>query len=141
MDKYVNIGMSQKAEDIYAENYSLMRYGYKENQIYLRALLSEKNKVSYDKFVKCCRKSAMSRYYEILEYRTWGNLKMEQIIKFVVEQPFNYDLICELTKIVQDDNYSEAEIFEYEKVLNDINEKLKKYPANWLNNQKILSWK
>ena len=142
LESMISVANTKGAVSTYNNNCTFMRNGYKENELYVQALLTGGRYKKVLKELKVCKKkSANISYYEILARTNKNMLEIDDVIQVVQSQPYNYEMLCRLTEIVQSEKYLESDIKKYERTILGINQMIKEKPASWLNNQKEVNIK
>lgn len=62
-------------------------------------------------------------------------MTVDMAINEIKKQPYNYELIQQVTKLIQETKPSDSDKEKYRKCLEEVNAKIKEKPAKWLNNQ------
>lgn len=142
MEGMIRADRADVAVGIYSRNDTFMRNGYGESELYVQALLADgRYKEVLRESQVCKKKSAKIQYYEMVAKENKNVVGIDDIIQVAQSQPYNYEMLCGLTELVENGTYREGDIKKYEKSILEINKMIKGKPARWLNNQKELDIK
>lgn len=137
MEKFIAANDNDKAIEIYNNNHAFMENGYKEKELYTEALFK---KGEYKQVVNVLKQENKESYrmclYKIMSEQNVGEITIDELINIVNVQPFNIELIEQITNIVENRKFSDSDVDKYNNNLSSINKKTKKWPACRLNNQK-----
>ena len=120
----------------YNSHKSMMKNGYRENQLYLEALIGLNKSKKVEKFIENnYHLPANSAFDKLLLKSEENGLTVDMAINEIKKQPYNYELIQQVTKLIQEKKPSDSDKEKYKKYLEEVNAKIKEKPAKWLNNQ------
>lgn len=120
----------------YNSHKSMMKNGYRENQLYLEALIGLNKSKKVEKFIENnYHLPANSAFDKLLLKSEENGLIVDMAINEIKKQPYNYELIQQVTKLIQEKKPSDSDKEKYKKYLEEVNAKIKEKPAKWLNNQ------
>lgn len=120
----------------YNSHKSMMKNGYRENQLYLEALIGLNKSKKVEKFIENnYHLPANSAFDKLLLKSEENGLIVDMAINEIKKQPYNYELIQQVTKLIQEKKPSDSDKEKYRKYLEEVNAKIKEKPAKWLNNQ------
>ena len=97
---------------------------------------SNKNNFNLEKFIENnYHLPANSAFDKLLLKSEENGLTVDMAINEIKKQPYNYELIQQVTKLIQEKKPSDSDKEKYKKYLEEVNAKIKEKPAKWLNNQ------